>query len=103
MRIPISSRQSAAVVNAGNSVVGIIIMNSSPTDVFVDTDQRLLDTVDSFNLPQNGVRFPTGMPAPVAIPFFTGILYARAQTDTVLDLIPFAISPIGVNPICLNG
>ena len=100
MRIPVSSRQSGAIVNANGFVVGVLMMNSSPTDVWVNADQRLLDTVDNFNLPQDGVRFPTGMPQPVIIPFFTGILYARAQTDTFIDVIPFALSPIGVQPIC---
>lgn len=87
-------------MNAANYIVGVLIMNSSPTDVYVDADQRLLDTVDVFNLPLNGVRFPAGMPAPIVIPFFTGILYGRSQADTFIDVIPFALAPIGVMPIC---
>jgi hypothetical protein len=79
LRIAIPNANSLKIVDTSGKRNGVIIANSGATDFFIEILQNNLDgNVDSVSgLPSHGIKIAQNS-APIVIPFFVGVIYARA-------------------------
>ncbi len=90
-----STNSSSLIVDTGSRVLGIILQNVGAVDIFVSEDRRILDKVDSANLPTVGFILSAAAAAqqlPFVIPAFKGKLWARSQNPgAALEVIGYEI------------
>lgn len=78
MRIAIPTTDSLKIVDTGGRRNGVAIFNSGPSDFFIEILQNQIDAVDpNSNIPSHGIKIAQNS-APFILPFFVGIIYARA-------------------------
>lgn len=83
MRVNVPSAGSIKLLDTGEKVrKGFSIQNVSAVDIYYSDDQRQLDSVTPANLPSVGHLLAASAPAlnPTVYPFFSGTIYARAQS-----------------------
>ena len=73
-------------------VVGLILQNFGAADIYLDSNQQVLDSdIDQVsNTPSNGIILRVGA-APMVIPFFTGQLFARAAASSSISIVIFPV------------
>lgn len=86
MRITVPIDGSIKIVDSAGGRKGFSIQNVGAVDIFFSDDQRLLDSVDTANLPTAGhlLAASAPVPPPVVYPWFIGKIFVRAQAAGAL-------------------
>ena len=81
MRVPVPTLQSLKVVDATGGRKGFSIQNVGAVDIYYSDDQRLLDSVNTLNLPTAGHLLQGGTTNPPSVyPLFANRqIFVRAQ------------------------
>lgn len=79
-RYQVPTANSIKIIDTAGRRAFVLVMNSGPADFFLEILQNMIDNnVDpTSGLPENGVKVATNTWPPLILPFFNGVIYARA-------------------------